>query len=190
MVQTLRRDWEQVGKPLGEGGQSEVHLVRTPARTKERASALNTILNHHAWATNTEEVRQQENKRFVTSMEAYCRPDTVDDLGAMTLFTKIRGNAEDAQITRLGQEIAVLDQEREGLPKLLGANLEELWMVTEYFPAGTLEDNIGRYKGRCALALKAFESIVKTVAKLHDDNIVHRDIKPANVFVKGDELVL
>ena len=41
------------------------------------------------------------------------------------------------------------------------------------------------------LALRAFLSLVNTVTKLHDENIVHRDIKPANVFVRElDDLVL
>lgn len=56
---------------------------------------------------------------------------------------------------------------------------------------GTLEDNLDKYKGSPALALKAFLSLVNTVTKLHDEGIVHRDIKPANVFVKeADQLVL
>jgi serine/threonine protein kinase len=40
-------------------------------------------------------------------------------------------------------------------------------------------------------ALKAFRSLVKTVASLHQDPTVHRDIKPANIFIgHGGNLVL
>jgi serine/threonine protein kinase len=64
-------------------------------------------------------------------------------------------------------------------------------MVTEYFPEGTLENNLLRFKGNPALALTAFLSLVDTVSQLHKEDIVHRDIKPANVFVRSsDELVL
>jgi serine/threonine protein kinase len=64
-------------------------------------------------------------------------------------------------------------------------------MVTEYFPNGTLEDHIEEYTGNAALALKAFRSVVATIALLHNENIVHRDIKPANIFIgKEHEFVL
>jgi serine/threonine protein kinase len=64
-------------------------------------------------------------------------------------------------------------------------------MVTEYFPARTLEYNHSKYKGKPLLALKAFLSLVNNVASLHAEGIIHRDIKPANVFVReDDELVL
>jgi serine/threonine protein kinase len=60
-------------------------------------------------------------------------------------------------------------------------------MVTEYFPNGTLEKSPFRYKDQPILALRAFRSLVETVANsLHKDGIVHRDIKPANVFIGDD----
>ncbi len=64
-------------------------------------------------------------------------------------------------------------------------------MVTEYFSGGTLEDHLVDYKGNPVLALKAFRSLVNTVAQLHKEGIVHRDIKPANIFIgKDHELIL
>jgi serine/threonine protein kinase len=100
-------------------------------------------------------------------------------------------NDEEQSLRRLEQEINVLQENRPGLPKLLGSNVNERWMVTEYFAAGTLEDHILEYKGNPALTLKAFQSLVRTVSLLHKEGIVHRDIKPANVFVRKDhELVL
>jgi serine/threonine protein kinase len=109
----------------------------------------------------------------------------------MKIF-KIREDGDEQHaLDRLKQEIHVLQQNRPGLPKLLDSSESERWIVTEYFPEATLEHNILRYKGKPALALKAFLSLVNTVAQLHDENIVHRDIKPANVFVRqDDELVL
>jgi serine/threonine protein kinase len=122
-------------------------------------------------------------------MWLYARPDSVSELGAMKVF-KIRDD-EQQSLDRLKQEIQVLKQNRPGLPKLLDYNESERWLVTEYFPEGTLEDNILRYKGKPALSLRAFLSLVNTVKSLNDDDIVHRDIKPANVFVRSDdELVL
>ena len=94
---------------------------------------------------------------------------------------KIRDD-EKQSLDRLKQEIEVLQQNRPGLPKLLGFDIQERWMVTEYLPNGTLEDHIEEY-GNSALALKAFRSVVATIALLHNENKVHRDIKPANIFI-------
>ena len=89
------------------------------------------------------------------------------------------------------QEIEVLQQNLSGLPKLLGFDINERWMVTEFFPNGTLEDHLLEYRGNAALALKAFRSVVATIALLHNEGKVHRDIKPANIFIgKEHEFVL
>jgi serine/threonine protein kinase len=98
---------------------------------------------------------------------------------------------EQQALGRLRQEILQLEAGRAGLPTLLDYNQQERWMVTEFFPEGSLEANFARYKGNVALALRAFLSLVKTVAALHAEGVIHRDIKPANVFIRSDdELVL
>ena len=171
--------WERIRR-LGKGGQSEVFLVRSPARVAQRAECLRTI---------RAALDQDRRADLADSMWLYARPESVSELGAMKVF-KIRDD-EQQSLDRLKQEIQILKQNRPGLPKLLDYNESERWMMTEYFPEGTLEDNILRYKGKPALALKAFLSLVNTVKQLHSEDTVHRDIKPANVFVKSnDELVL
>jgi serine/threonine protein kinase len=127
--------------------------------------------------------------QFAEAIREYTRPDIPQELGAMKEF-KLRDD-EEQSLRRLQQEIEVLQQRRPGLPKLLGSNLNERWMATEYFSNGTLEDHLLEYKGNPALALKAFRSVVNTVALLHKDGVVHRDIKPANIFIgKDHELIL
>jgi serine/threonine protein kinase len=130
---------------------------------------------------------------FAEAVADYTREDRTSELGAMKVF-KLRDAGADGEhlaVNRLQQEIEVLQSGRAGLPKLLDFNLNERWMVTEYFPAKTLENNFSKYRGNAALALKAFFSLVNTVAALHAEGIVHRDIKPANVFVREeDQLVL
>jgi serine/threonine protein kinase len=118
---------------------------------------------------------------YVEAIRDYTRPDLSEELGAMKEF-KIRDD-EEQSLNRLNQEIEVLQQNRPGLPKLLGFDIKERWMVTEFFPNGTLEDHLLEYRGNAALALKAFRSVVATIALLHNENIVHRDIKPANIFI-------
>jgi serine/threonine protein kinase len=192
LMQGKKSEWERVRRePLGEGGQSKVYLVRTPARTKQRRQSLG-ILNSHiptAISYTTIEEKSDVNIRFAEALQDYTRLDIPEELGAMKEF-KIRDD-EKQSLDRLKQEIEVLQQNRPGLPKLLGFDIEERWMVTEYFPNGTLEDHIEEYTGNAALALKAFRSVVATIALLHNESIVHRDIKPANIFIgKDHEFVL
>jgi len=189
-MESHKSDWERVSPtPLGGGGQSDVYLVRTPERTQQRARSLEIINSHVPMTTGTKESMSRANLEYVEAIRDYTRPDLPMELGAMKEF-KLRDN-EQQSLQRLEQEISVLQENRPGLPKLLGANVSERWMVTEYFPNGTLEDHILEYKGNPALALKTFQSVVKTVSLLHKDGIVHRDIKPANIFVgKGHDLVL
>ncbi len=186
-----KSEWERVKRePLGEGGQSKVYLVRTPERTKERKQSLEAITNHVWILDTTDKVHLVESRlKFIEAIRTYTRADKPNELGAMKEF-KIRDDAKQS-LDRLDQEIEVLKQNRPGLPKLLGFDIEERWMVTEYFPNGTLEDHLEEYKGNAALALKAFRSVVATVSILHNEGKVHRDIKPANIFIgKEHEFVL
>jgi serine/threonine protein kinase len=180
--------WERI-RSLGSGGQSEVFLVRSPARTSERADCLHKIRK-----TLDEDKRAE----FAEAIYAYARTESPAELGALKLFKippeggmATPGSKDYEAIERLKNEITVLSEGRPGLPKLLGSNLEERWIVTEYFPEGTLEQHLSRFRGNAAAPLKAFRSLVQTVAALHKDGYVHRDIKPPNVFMRNDgELVL
>ena len=102
----------------------------------------------------------------------------------MKVFKLREGGAPAAE--RLKSEISVLQQNRPNLPRLLDSNIEERWMVTEYFPSKTLSDSPEKYKGQPFSALQAFRRLVETIALLHKDGIVHRDIKPANIFIRSD----
>lgn len=189
-MESHKSEWERVSPTkLGEGGQSEVYLVRTPQRTKQRARSFDRINSYAIPNTQTEEMRSKINREYLEAIQDYTRPDLPTELGAMKEF-KLRDD-EEQSLRRLQQEIEVLQENRPGLPRLLGANINERWMVTEYFADGTLEDHLSEYKGNPALALAGFRSIVNTVAQLHKEGIVHRDIKPANIFIgKSRELVL
>jgi len=101
------------------------------------------------------------------------------------------GSREFEAIARLKNEITALGQGLSGLPKLLDSNEAERWIITEYFPEGTLEHHPFKYRGEAGRALEAFRSLVQTVSMLHKEGYVHRDVKPANVFIRSDnELVL
>lgn len=185
-----RADWEQVGEPLGEGGQSQVLLVRRPSRARERDASIQKIRETNIWGVNQDPL--ERTRRFAEAICEFGRPESPSELGAMKVF-KLRkqsaeGEAQEAQ--RLKSETTILGQDRLGLPRLLDCNEAEFWIVTEFFSEGTLQDQPVRYRGEAARGLSAFRSLVETVASLHQENIVHRDIKPANVFIRADDLLV
>jgi len=166
-------DWEILGDPLGAGGQSTVYLVRSPARTAERIGHLDTIRRA---------LSQNQPAELAKAISSYAREDYTSEQGALKVF-RIREWGAPAE-HRFKAEISVLRQDKPHLPKLLAHDEEEQWLVTEYFPSGTLDKSPLKYKGEPILALKAFRSLVETVANaLHAHDIVHRDIKLHNVFI-------
>jgi len=62
--------------------------------------------------------------------------------------------------------------------------------VTQYYPMGSLDQHLDRWRGRPIEALEALRPLVETVAELHGQGLVHRDIKPHNVFLSDRGLVL
>ena len=185
-----RKDWEEI-EPLGGGGQSDVFLVRSLKRSMKRKLCLKTI---------RESLDGDKRADLANAVWEFARPDLPEELGALKVF-KIPaegasldpppGSEDYEKIERLKNEIAALSTGTSGLPKLLDSNVAERWIVTEYFPNRTLERNLGLYRGNARAAMRAFRSLVQTVAELHKRGYVHRDIKPANVFVRSKtELVL
>lgn len=188
-------NWQTV-KRINGGGQSDVYLVRNANRVAAREESLITIGKLSSLHLDPEGALL-----FADAISNLGREETPKELGALKVF-KIPPEAtttsaipltveENEAIERLKNEAAALQTKRPGLPELLDFNIGQRWLVTEFFPNGTVEDHIGRYRGKTLPALRAFRSLVSAVASLHKDGYVHRDIKPANVFVRNDdELVL
>ena len=188
-------DWQTV-KRINGGGQSDVYLVRNANRVAAREKSLVAIGKLSSLHLDPEAALA-----FANAISNLSREETPKELGALKVF-KIPPEVattpaipltleENEAIQRLKNEASALKTKRPGLPKLLDFNIGKRWLVTEFFPNGTVEDHIGRYRGRPLPALRAFRSLVSAVASLHKDGYIHRDIKPANVFVRNeDELVL
>jgi serine/threonine protein kinase len=184
-------EWEKVtSEPLGSGGQSSVFLVRTPERRVAREKSFDIIkdLSGQGLYKHTGTALA-----FARASLDIAREENASELGALKVFRPRAAGleAEQQAMGRMRNEIAVLDQKRPGLLKMLDHNESENWIVTEYCPGGTLERHLPRYRGNAKLALASFLSLVRTVAELHKEQIVHRDIKPQNIFA-GDagELLL
>jgi serine/threonine protein kinase len=180
-------DWEKVGETLGSGGQSQVFLVRNRKRQTERKKCLEDI------GSALRSAAHRTPEEFANAVWTYARPDSIDELGALKRY-KLRndgGRHRSPAFRRFENEVTVLKRNTQGLPKLLDFNLDECWIVTEYFPNGTLADQIERFKGDARAALAAFRPLVATLSELHDLGFVHRDIKPSNIFLgKDGELIL
>jgi serine/threonine protein kinase len=172
----LYKGWEKI-RQLGEGGQSTVFLVRSPVRAARRKEAILGVGNRISGIPNTSELLE--------SISEFIRPDTVDELGALKLFDKARRSGAPPE-ERIRREMQILSTGHASLPKFLDGDLDGKWMVTEYFPLGTLDNSPERFKGDALGALKVFRSLVGTVVGLHANLIIHRDIKPANVFIGND----
>lgn len=173
-------------KRIGGGGQSDVDLVRSPHHTEARLKAVNMIQD----ALRYSPIQQSPGAvdKLLEGIAAATRLDQDANLGAMKRFKIPDAGPEQAEaVMRLTNEISVLEENRPGHPRLLDHDIRGRWLVTEYFPEGSLERQIGKYHGKTLLALKAFRSVANTVASLHSSGYVHRDIKPANIFVRSDD---
>jgi serine/threonine protein kinase len=179
--------WVQ-GPRLGEGGQSQVFVARNPEREAERVrnrSDLNAAMLGN------------DRDRFANALWSYARPDQDAESGALKIFkmpTKSSGIPTPpppwVALERLKKEITALGERLPGLPKMLDYDVDERWIVSEFFPEGSYEKHLLKYKGRVLPALRAFRSLVNTVVSLHAKGYIHRDIKPHNIFIRGEELVL
>lgn len=175
------KGWEKI-RQLGSGGQSTVFLVRSPQRATERNNALAGIDRALSGPHKAQD--------FVRDFALCMREDLPEELGALKVFDKVRQIGAPPE-ERIRREVEILRAGHDNLPKLLEADLDAKWMVTEYFPAGTLDKCPEQFKGDALAVLKAFRPLVETVSHLHSNHIIHRDIKPANVFIGMDgKLVL
>src|SRR5437016_2486036 len=124
---------------LGEGGQGRVFRVQAPTRVAEIARAQQVLGNLIAFARSPNNSGFQGHDLVGPLAEAIAilaRGDEPTDLGAAKVFfIPDSGDEAERAIGRLEREVAVLREVRDpGILKLLDANVEERWMVTEYHP--------------------------------------------------------
>jgi len=191
--------WEKI-RPLGEGGQGRVSLVRRPARTASRQAPRGQIrsciggIGGHAGESSDSVVQ-----RLLQAIGEYNRIEDSDELGALKEFQiPPDDKAEEARaVGRLRGEVQALESiNHPAVLKLLHHNISERFIVTEYHPNGTLDKQLHRYKGNVLKALEAFRPLVDAVVEIHSGYhpssaherqiprapAIHRDIKPANIF--------
>lgn len=182
--------WEKL-RLLGEGGQGQVFLVRTPTRITARNQAKAKIRPCIGNIGGCEgESSDSIVQRLLEAIGEYSRPDSPDELGALKQF-KIAADdkkKEAEAVGRLQAEIEVLQRtSHPAVLRLLHSNVDERFIVTEFHPGGTLDEHLARYKGKPLEALAAFRPLVEAlVAMHHQHGAIHRDIKTENIFVATD----
>lgn len=92
------------------------------------------------------------------------------------------------RLARFEKEVrAALELQHRNIVKQVDFDLtsEKPYIVTEYYPGGTLADI--KVSGWSALdRLLLFREICEGVGAAHSHGIIHRDLKPENIFIKAD----
>jgi serine/threonine protein kinase len=106
-------------------------------------------------------------------------------IGALKIPHTVTSNEIDKRLTEEIRAMAAFNHPN--IMKLLGYDsaMPPRWFIMEYYPKGTLEENLNTFYGKPLSALEALRPIVEGVSLLHrhDPLHVHRDIKPKNIFV-------
>lgn len=185
--------WEIIGE-LGEGGQGKVSRVVDRSRFNSEKALGQIRASLLSLASVTEQVTLNRHfESFRNTVVELVRREDPSHHGALKVLHEPQ-DARDADRTeeRIKREIkAMQETSHPNLLKILDADPDGKWFVSQYHPKGTLAKNLEQFKGDFPKALQAFRQLVTGVAELHKKNVVHRDIKPQNVFIDAeDHLVL
>jgi serine/threonine protein kinase len=184
---TKREQWEHIRR-LGSGGQGEVFLVRRPDRATARQRALNQIRSALQRDVN---LFNALSDNLLSDMYLCGRPDELDEVAALKEF-KIDSEDQEQAINRLKAEIKALSNiQHPSILKYIDSSVDERFLVTQYYPGGSLLKKPTAFKGDPLRALRAFSSLVEAVKLIHENGAIHRDIKPENIFLsESGNLVL
>jgi len=187
--------WEII-EELGEGGQGKVYRVLDSSKfniEKQIRPLIQRSIQILGSSIQTEETKKEIFKSFRKAITDLFRAEDPSHHGALKVLHKPE-DARDADRAeaRIKREIQAMSEiSHPNLIRILDADSDSRWFVSEYYPRGTLAKNLSRYAGNFPKALRGFRPLVDGVSELHKKGIVHRDIKPQNVFIDlVDNLVL
>ncbi len=178
--------WRRIQR-LGAGGQGEVYLVvdedKAGVSSEAFIRALRQLTAPVAQADQGADFQHIRDSivRMSLSTDPACQ-------GALKILRQSQ-DARDPENAkeRLHREIqAMRSTTHANLLRILDADPQSEWYVSEYHPRGTLSVNAGRFRADARAALNALRPLVEGVAELHRVPVVHRDIKPDNIFIARD----
>ncbi len=172
-------------KELGKGGQGTVCLVR---RIPKRVFGAFEERFENAHAITKFSVGGHPVDSMLGILLDAIEQIEESPLGALKLLhppNNVKNSA--SYVQRFERELDALQRIRHpGLVRLLDENRAEKWFVMEYHSGGRLTDNLARFRGQPAQAIRALRPIVAALAEIHQHGLIHRDIKPDNIFVARD----
>ncbi len=202
MAHDRRGKWRLI-KKMGEGGQGSVYLAYDENALQISAwdaQPLHLLLEEaqkfiNARIDKGRQAAEAETIRLVDRGDVGDAIATLLDLAGQVKLGALKQLRPPGEWTRdpehakdrLVQEIKILGAvQHPALIRLLDADMDAPWLVTEYHPRGSLRDNRHLFSGQPLLALAAIRGMASGIAELHGKEIIHRDIKPENVFVGTD----
>ena len=192
-------NWEII-KPLGEGGQGKVYLVRNCKQldlSKEVLNIANDIRELSAAVKEKEKV-QKQSESFVRTLRQILDSENPLNLGAMKQLHKTEETSENQKAkTRMKKEIEALKSiKHPNIIEILDDNIRDGWFVGKYFPKGPISKHRELFQGRLLFCLQALRPLIHAVSTMHKAEflrtaLIHRDIKPENIFISDNgQLVL
>lgn len=183
-----RKKWEGVDQ-LDKGGQGAAFRVRKAEARQRRSEALGSITTSIQRMTTAGGNPGDSAPTLASAIGTYNNVDPAKDLCVLKVFLEREGSSKEQIRTRFQKELEALQKvNHPSILRLVDADSQALWMVTEYQPNGNLEVHRSSFVGQALKSLLALRPVVEAVSLLHTQQppFIHRDIKPNNILMAAD----